>query len=135
MQNEVREQLLYNYVGFIVVIYAALLVIVGVIAGVVFLAPRANTAGLEGIWLNPIDPKHTYQFQLNGEVVARFGDEPNGRHMTWTRIGNLVIVRTERPTGDWELVGLLNGNEILGQSTVHDASGKSTYSHQEAWRR
>ena len=32
-----------------------------------------NTAGLEGTWRDPNNPRHIYEFQPNGEVAAWFG--------------------------------------------------------------
>jgi hypothetical protein len=32
-----------------------------------------NTAGLEGTWRAPNDPKHSYEFRPNGDLACWFG--------------------------------------------------------------
>ncbi len=95
-------------------------------------APGPDMTGLEGIWRDRPDSKHTYQFRASGDVDAWYEGLPMARFMTWQRDGQQITVRTTR---NWDFVGQLGEGEIHGKQMIRDQTGATVNSVDQVWRR
>jgi hypothetical protein len=95
-----------------------------------------NTSGLEGTWRDPNNPKHSYEFQPNGEVAAWFGSKSwwnrLGWTATWRRDGQHITVRTDR---NWDFDGQLDGGVIRGKMLLRNQSGAVEQEIDTVWQK
>ena len=92
----------------------------------------AEPPGLEGVWRDPTDPKHTYRFRANGVMDAWYGGLPMDHFLTWQRDGQQITIRTTR---NWDFVGQLDGGEIRGKLILRDQTAAAVSEHDAVWRR
>jgi hypothetical protein len=92
----------------------------------------AEPPGLEGVWRDPTDPKHSYRFRPGGGVDAWYEGLPMDHFLEWQRDGRRITVRTTR---HWDFVGQLNGDEIRGKMILRDRTGAAESEHDAVWRR
>src|SRR5262245_142787 len=92
----------------------------------------AEPPGLEGVWRDPTDPKHSYRFRPGGGVDAWFEGLPMDHFLDWQRDGQQITVRTTR---HWDFVGHLIGDEIRGKMILRDLTGAAESEHDAVWQR
>ena len=113
------------------------LVAVAVLGGWAYLrSSRQDTAGLEGTWRDPNNPRHRYEFERDGELACWFGPKDwwnrIGWEATWRRDGDRIIIRTDR---NWDLDGRLDGDTIRGTMRTRDASGVVVGTTEVVWQK
>jgi hypothetical protein len=91
-----------------------------------------NTAGLEGTWRDPANPRHTHRFQPSGGVDTWHDKLPMERFVTWRRDGQQIIVRTTR---GWDFEGQLEGEMIRGKMIIRDEKGAVVNTTDTVWRK
>jgi hypothetical protein len=98
------------------------LVISGLVGGWVYLRFSGHDmAGLDGTWRDNNNPKHSYEFQANGDLTTWYGSKEwwnkIGWSATWRRTGNQITIRTDR---NWDFEGTLDGATIRGKMLIRD---------------
>jgi hypothetical protein len=91
-----------------------------------------DMTGLEGIWRDPVNPRHTYRFRPDGDMDTWWGSLPMGRFMSWRRDGQQITVRTTR---GWDFVGQLDGGTIRGKMIIRGPDGAVVGETPMVWRK
>jgi hypothetical protein len=114
-----------------------LIVIVVLVGGWAYLRFSGhNTAGLEGTWRDPSDPRHFYEFQPDGDLATWFGSKDwwnrIGWSATWRRAGNKITIRTDR---NWDFEGQLGGGTFRGKMFIRDPTGAVVNTADVTWQK
>ena len=127
----------------VLVIFAILgsVAVAALVGGAVYLIFSGhNTAGLEGIWRDPANPRHCHEFLPSGDIETWDGQKgsaanlkfPMARFATWRRDGQQITVRTTR---GWDFVGQLDGAAIRGKTSIRDETGAVVNTADTVWQR
>lgn len=114
-----------------------LIVFVALVGGGAYLIFSGhNTAGLEGTWRDPTNPKHSYEFRPNGELASWYGSKEWWNRMgwsaTWRRNGNQITIRTDR---NWDFQGELDGGTIRGKMLMRNEFGVVESTADVVWQK
>jgi hypothetical protein len=115
----------------------SLMVVAGLAGGWAYLRFSGHdTAGLEGTWRDPSNPKHSYEFRPNGDLACWYGSKAwwnrIGWSATWRRDGNRITIRTDR---NWGFEGHLDGGTIRGKMLIRDETGAVVNTTDVVWQK
>jgi hypothetical protein len=95
-----------------------------------------DTSGLEGTWRDANNPRHSYEFQRNGDLACWWGSKQwwnrIGWSATWRRDGQRITIRTDR---NWNLEGQLDGDAIRGKMLLRDETGAVVSTPDVVWQK
>jgi hypothetical protein len=114
-----------------------LLVVAALAGGWAYLSFSGHDrAGLEGTWRFKNNPRHSYEFQANGNLACWYGPKQwwsrIGWSATWRRDGNRITIRTDR---NWDFEGQLDGPTIRGRMLMRDQTGAVVTTAEVIWQK